>query len=67
MKYLYIILLFASLCMADEAFMSLGDTFEFWTWGDDVSCKWDAIAAGTNPTRPAIPSIIITANYVGLD
>ena len=44
-----------------------GDYFEFWTWGDDVSCKWDAVAAGTNPTRPAIPSIIITANYVGLD
>jgi len=44
-----------------------GDYFEFWTWGDDTGCKWDAIAAGTDPTRPAIPSIIITANYSGKD
>lgn len=44
-----------------------GDYFEFWTWGDDVSCKWDATAAGSSPTRPAIPSIIITCNYLAID
>ena len=44
-----------------------GDYFEFWTWGDSTSNKWDATAAGINPTRPACPSIIITANYVGKD
>lgn len=46
---------------------NVGDYFEFWTWGDDVSCKWDAVAAGSSPTRPAIPSIIITANFIGSD
>ena len=44
-----------------------GDYFEFWTWGDSTNNKWDATAAGINPTRPACPSIIITANYVGKD
>ena len=46
---------------------AVGDTFEFWTWGSSTGDKWDATAAGTNPTRPACPSIIITTNYVGLD
>jgi len=45
----------------------VGDYFEFWTWGSNTGCKWDATAAGTNPTRPACPSIIITANYIGKD
>jgi len=44
-----------------------GDYFEFWTWGDSTSCKWDAMAAGSSPTRPAVPSIIITTNYVSFD
>jgi hypothetical protein len=44
-----------------------GDYFEFWTWGDSTSNKWDATAAGVSPTRPACPSIIITANYVDGD
>jgi hypothetical protein len=43
------------------------DYFEFWTWGDDTGCKWDATAAGSTPTRPASPSIIMTCNYVGVD
>jgi len=43
------------------------DYFEFWTWGDSTNCKWLATAAGENPTRPACPSIIITANYIGKD
>lgn len=38
--------------------------FEFWTWGDDTGCKWDATAAAGSPTRPACPSIIITANRI---
>lgn len=45
----------------------VGDYFEFWTWGDDVSCKWDATAAGSGPTRPAIPSIVITCDFVATD
>jgi hypothetical protein len=43
------------------------DYFEFWTWGDSITCKWDATAAGASPTRPAVPSIIITTNYVSAD
>ena len=46
---------------------NVGDYFEFWTWGDSTACKWDAIAAGVSPTRPACPSIIITANFVSGD
>jgi hypothetical protein len=46
---------------------AVGQYFEFWTWGDDTGNRWDATVAGTSPTRPAIPSIIITANYVGQD
>lgn len=46
---------------------AVNDYFEFWTWGDDTSCKWDATAAGSSPTRPAIPSIIMTCNYVSGD
>lgn len=46
---------------------NVGQYFEFWTWGDDTGNRWDATAAGTSPTRPAVPSIIITANYVGKD
>jgi len=45
----------------------IGDYFEFWTWGDSTACKWDAIAAGESPTRPACPSIIITANFIEED
>jgi len=46
---------------------NVGDYFEFWTWGDAVTSTWKATAAGTSPTRPACPSIIITANYIGSD
>lgn len=44
-----------------------GDYFEFWTWGTNVGNKWDATAAGSTPTRPACPSIIITANFISAD
>jgi hypothetical protein len=46
---------------------AVGDYFEFWTWGNDTGNKWDYTAAGTSPTRPASPSIIMTCNYVGMD
>ena len=45
----------------------VGDYFEFWTAGSNTANKWDYTAAGTSPTRPATPSIIITANYLGYD
>jgi hypothetical protein len=46
---------------------AVDDYFEFWTWGDDTGAKWDATAAAAGPVRPACPSIIITANYIGKD
>lgn len=45
----------------------VGDYFQFWTWGTSVNDKWDATAALSTPTRPACPSIIMTANYIGKD
>jgi hypothetical protein len=50
----------------------VGDYFEFWTWGSSTGDSWDATAAvaanpGVTPARPACPSIIITANYIGKD
>jgi hypothetical protein len=38
--------------------------FELWMWGDDTGVKLDATAAGTSPTRPASPSIIMTVNKI---
>ena len=43
------------------------DYFEFWTWGDSTSCQWLATAAGSSPTRPAVPSIIMTCNQIARD
>lgn len=43
-----------------------GQYLEFWTWGDAVTSKWDATAAGTTPTRPACPSIIMTCNKISI-
>jgi hypothetical protein len=45
----------------------VNDYFELWTWGNDTGNRWDATAAGTNPTRPATPSLIITCNYIAKD
>lgn len=47
----------------------VGQWFEFWTWGDDLSSTWDYTAAvaanpGVTPARPACPSVIITANRI---
>jgi len=41
-----------------------GQYFEIWTWGDDTDCQWLATAAGALPTRPAVPSVIMTVNMV---
>lgn len=41
--------------------------FELWTWGDSTNAKWLATAAGTSPTRPAVPSIIMTCNMISKD
>lgn len=46
---------------------AVNDYFEFWTWGDDTSSTWNATAAGSTPTRPACPSIIITCNMISDD
>jgi hypothetical protein len=43
-----------------------GQYFEWWTWGDSTSCQWEATAAGSTPTRPACPSIIMTCNKISI-
>ena len=45
----------------------VGDYFEFWTWGSAITSTWKATAAGSTPTRPACPSIIITTSFTGCD
>jgi len=44
-----------------------GQYIEFWTSGSNTGCLWNATAAGTGPTRPATPSIILTCNYIAID
>ena len=39
--------------------------FEFFYRGSDTNVRLLAIAAATNPTRPACPSIIVTINKIG--
>lgn len=46
---------------------NVNDYFELWTWGDSTNNQWYAKAAGTSPTRPAVPSFIMTCNYIGKD
>lgn len=41
-----------------------GQYFELWIWGDDTDVSLNATAAGGSPTRPACPSIILTANRI---
>jgi len=45
----------------------VGDYFEFWMWGNDTGVRLDATVAGTSPTRPSCPSIIMTANLLSKD
>jgi hypothetical protein len=44
---------------------AVDDYFEFAMWGDNTGVRILATAAGTTPTRPAVPSIIMTAKYIG--
>lgn len=41
-----------------------GDYFELYWHSADTTMELHAAAAGTNPTRPAIPSVILTATQV---
>ena len=42
-----------------------GDYFELCWQSADIDMRLDYIAAQSNPTRPAIPSLILTVNRVG--
>jgi len=44
--------------------MDANQYLELYTWGDDTDVQWLATAAGTNPTRPACPSVIITIKKI---
>jgi hypothetical protein len=44
---------------------AVDDYFELAMWGDNTGCRILATAAGTTPTRPAVPSIIMTTKYIG--
>lgn len=41
-----------------------GSYIEVMTWGDDTDCQWLATAAAAGPTRPAVPSVIVTVKAV---
>lgn len=41
-----------------------GDILELWMSGDSTNSQLLAVAAGSSPTRPAIPSIIVTVNKI---
>lgn len=43
---------------------SAGDHFELCWYSPDASVFINYVAAGTNPTRPAIPSIILTVTQI---
>ena len=43
---------------------AVGDIISLETWGDNVGVEWKATAAGTNPTRPATPSVIMTIKKI---
>jgi hypothetical protein len=44
--------------------LNAGQYIELETWGDATTCEWLATAAGTGPTRPACPSVIMTVKKV---
>jgi len=43
---------------------AIGDIVEFWMRGDGTQSRLLSIAAGVSPTRPAVPSIILTINKI---
>ena len=42
-----------------------GDYFQIKWVVSNVNVAWEALAAGTSPTRPAVPSLIVTVTEVG--
>jgi len=43
---------------------SAGDYYELCWWSGDTTVRLDYIAAQSNPTRPAIPSVILTVSQI---
>lgn len=43
---------------------SVDDYFEIWIWGDNTGVQLLATGAGSTPTRPACPSIIMSCNMI---
>ena len=41
-----------------------GEYLEMAWWSDGANVKLEHYAAGTNPTRPEIPSVILTVNFI---
>lgn len=44
--------------------VTAGHYISFQTWGDATTVEWLATAAAAGPTRPAVPSVIITVNMI---
>lgn len=44
--------------------LDVGEYFELITWGDATTVEWAATAAAAGPTRPAVPSVIVTAKMI---
>lgn len=44
--------------------VTAGEYISFQTWGDATTVEWLATAAAAGPTRPAVPSVIITVNMI---
>lgn len=44
--------------------LTAGQYISFQTWGDATTVEWLATAAAAGPTRPAVPSVIITVNLI---
>lgn len=44
--------------------ITAGHYISFQTWGDATTVEWLATAAAAGPTRPAVPSVIITVNMI---
>ena len=43
---------------------AIGDIVELWMSGDSTNSRILAVAAGVTPTRPAVPSIILTISKI---
>lgn len=45
--------------------LTAGQYIEMQTWGDATTVEWLATAAAAGPTRPAVPSVIMTVKQIG--